>query len=139
MYEEHMFVAVRCILASGDLDAFPARRLWPLHLAVRELIDCARPVGVLMAVCRAEQRPCPSNMVAVAGVDAAVTRLDHLGFIHPAGTGRNASYVLDQLEVAEARRWMMRRPALETSLYRRAGIRWSTLAVTLSKNLRAVA
>lgn len=123
------------LLVAGGPAALLANVRWPMHKALRELLDETGRTG-LRGLLGAELQlePSADGGLGVRGADRALDGLVRARVLWVDGELREARLVVDSAAAVALRRQLMLMPAEQTALYRRAGTRWAALVSTAAKN-----
>jgi hypothetical protein len=123
------------VLAAGGPPDQLANVRWPLHKALRELLEATGRsgerdlIGVTLTL-----RPSADGGCAVEGADGAIEALVQCSVLEVQGERREARLVLNEDAAVRLRRELMLLAPEQVAVYRRAGVRWAALASTAAKN-----
>src|SRR5689334_13431784 len=127
---------VERLLAASGPGAFPPRVLWPLHRAIRDLIDDAGRQGIRRLLPGPlNSRPSPEGGIEIVGVGRAMRDLLADGVLEKVGSGRRMQLALNPDAVPGLRRALMLEPPELVACYRIAGANWAALSAIASKNV----
>src|SRR5690606_5718081 len=119
------------ILAAGGPPEQLARVRWPMHKALRELVEEAGRTGKLGSLGSIlEFDASKDGGLAVRGADRALEELVRVSVLRVSGVMRDARFCLEPDAAVSLRRELMMLPPDQVQLYRRAGARWAALAAT---------
>ena len=122
------------MLACGPPVQVLAAVEWPLHKALRELLEEASsiPSPVLSEALRFH--PDADCGYRAEGTDPALWELRSRGVLQAVGTGLDAGWIGNPDTFARGRRLLFSLEPREADAIYRAGVRWASLASTALKN-----
>lgn len=122
------------MLASGPQAQLLAAAEWPLHKALRELLEDAKSIPSTVLSEALRFRPDPDCGYRAEGADAALWDLRSRGVLQAVGSGLDAGWTGNHEAFARARRLLFSLEPLEADAVYRAGVRWASFASTALKN-----